>query len=174
MSRWFDGSSKKHQVRLGQQQLGQHQAVLLAAAERGHRLSEALLAEPQAVQHPLDLVIEVVGVLPLELALEMVVAGGQPVVLGRVVRLAHLLGHLDRLALQLDQAGQGAARLFPEGAVGCELGLLFEITQVGRRVEPAGTAVGIVLAGQDPATGSSCRCRWDRPARSAPRAARRK
>ena len=80
------GLVHEHQVRLGQQEFGQHEAVLLAAAKRLDRLGEAFRAESQAVQHALDLVLQLVGVAALELVLQVVVAVGQLLVLGRIGR----------------------------------------------------------------------------------------
>ena len=87
------GFVQEHHVRLGQQQLGQHQSVLLAAAEAFDGLVERLAAEAESVQHALDLVVEVVGVAAEHLVLQMVVAVGQPLVLQRVMAVGQLLGH---------------------------------------------------------------------------------
>ncbi len=102
---------QEHHVRLGQQQLGQHEPVLLAAAERLDRLVERFAAETQAVQHAFDLVVEVVGVAALHLVLEVVVAVGQALVFQRIVAMAQLLGHGDQFLFHGHQAGQGTLGL---------------------------------------------------------------
>ena len=161
------GLVEEHEVRLGQQQLGQHEAVLLAAAEGLDRLLEGFAAEAQPLEHALDLVLQVVGVEALDFVLEVIVAGGQPLALGRVGFLRQGLGHAERFLLQGDQAGQGRLRFVPERAAGVPARLLFEVAGVDRRVQPGGAAVGLVLAGKNAAAGWSFRCRSARPNRSA-------
>ena len=115
------GLVEEHHVRLGQQQLGQHEAVLLAAAERLDGLVERFAAETQAVEHAFDLVVEVVGVAGLHLVLEVVVAVGQPLVFQRVVAMAQLLGHRDQFLFHGHETGQGAVGLVEQRAAGFPL-----------------------------------------------------
>ena len=143
------GLVQEHHVGLGQQQLGQHEPVLLAAAERLDGLVERLAAETQAVQDALDLVVEVVGVAGLHLVLEVVVAVGQTLVFQRVVAMAQLLGHRDQLLFHGHEAGQGALGLVQERAAGLPLGLLFKIADVERRMADDRAAVGLLLVGKD-------------------------
>ena len=111
-----------HQVRLGQQQLGQHQAVLLAAAEGRDRLLERLRRKSQAVEHALDLVVEVVGVLAVQFVLEMIVAGGQPPLLGRIGRRAISSATATASCSRAIKIGQCVLGLFVQGAPGLERG----------------------------------------------------
>ena len=143
------GLVEDHHVGLGQQQLGQHQAVLLAAAERGDRLVERLAAEPQAVENLLDAMVEVVGVLAMQFVLEMIVAAGQPPLLGGIGRLADGRGHFDRLVLQREQIGQGAAGFVVQGSAGLETRLLLQIADVRGGMDRHGAGVGFVFAGED-------------------------
>ena len=143
------GLVQEHHVRLGQQQFGQHEPVLLAAAERLDGLVERFAAEAKAVQDAFDLVVEVVGVAALHLVLEVVVAIGQALVFQRVVAVAQLLGDRNQFPFHGHEAGQGALGLIEQRAAGLPLGLLFEIADVERRMADDRAAVGLLLAGED-------------------------
>ncbi len=144
------GLVQEHHVRLGQQQFGQHQPVLLAAAERLDGLVERFAAEAEAVQDPFDLVVEVVGVEALHLVMKMVVAIGQAFVFQRVVGMAQLLGDGNQFGFHGHKAGQGALGLIDERAARLPLGLLFEIADVKRRMPDDRPAVSLLLLGEDP------------------------
>ena len=69
---------------------------------------EGFAAKPQPIEHPLDAILDVVGVLAVQFVLEMVVAVGQPLVLGRIGGGRDLFRHFHRLLLQREQVGQRA------------------------------------------------------------------
>ena len=94
--------------------------------------------------------IDVVGVLAVEFVLEVIVAGGQTLLLGRIGGFGDVGRHLQGLLLEGHQVGQGAAGLVVQGAVGVEARLLFQVAEMGRRMDLARAGVGLVLAGQDP------------------------
>ena len=167
------GLIQEHHVRLGQQQLGQHDPILLAAAERLDGLVERFAAETQPVQDALDLVVQVVGVAALHFVLEVVVAIGKALVLQRVVAAAQLFGDGNQLRFHGHEAGQGALGLVQQRAAGLPLGLLLEIADVQRRMADDRAAVGLLLAWQGSSSGWSCRRRWVPPGRSARRGAPR-
>ena len=62
ISRWFDGSSSSMTSGLPQQQLGEQQAIVLSAAEWLDGLSKAFRRKAEAVEHPFDVMVDVVGV----------------------------------------------------------------------------------------------------------------
>ena len=154
------GLVQEHHVGLGQQQLRQHEPVLLASAERfdglverGTRLRGTRLrvaAEAKAVEDAFDLVVEIVGVAGLHLVLEVVVAIGQAFVLQRVVAMAQLLGDGNQFLLHGHEPREGALGLVEEGAAGLPLRLLLQVADVERGMADDQAAVGLFLAGQDP------------------------
>ncbi len=83
---------EQHQIGLAQQQLGQHEPVLLPAAELFDGAAEAGPVEAQAVEDALHLVIEVIGVVVLQFVLQPVVTLPQLCPLVRVVGLGKGLG----------------------------------------------------------------------------------
>ena len=139
-----------HHVGLGQQELGQHQPVLLAAAQGSHRLIERFAAETQAVEHALQAMVDVVGVLLVQLVLEVIVAGGQPLLLGRITGGGHVGRHFQRLLLQGHEVGQRAEGLIVQGAIGREMRLLFQVAQPRGRMDLARAGIGLVFAGENP------------------------
>ena len=147
------GLVEEHEVRLGQQERGQHEAVLLAAAEGLDRLAEVLLAEAQPLEDAGDFVFQVVGVAALDLVLKVIVAVGQAFVLGRIGFLGDGGRDAERLLLQGDEAGQGRLGLVPEGAAALPAGLLFEVARMHGGVQPDRAAVGLFPAGEDPEQG---------------------
>ncbi len=162
-----------HYVGLGQQQLGQHQAVLLAAAERSDRLVERLAAEAQAVENLCDAMVEIVGVLAVQLVLEMIVAvrtaaSARP---GRSSRRfrgplppPRAATRADRPArCGLHRAGFGRARN-RAAAPGSRGGRSDGVGTSRRRRRPCRPEY---------AAAWSFRCRWARPARRARRGAAR-
>ena len=72
------GLVQEHQVGALQQQLGEHQPRLLAAGERRRRAVEVGLGEAEAGEDLLDAMVDRVGVLVLELVVQLVVAPARP------------------------------------------------------------------------------------------------
>ena len=66
-----------HDIRRGQEKLGEHKAALLAAAERLDGPVIIVGLEPEAVEHVFDAVIHVVGVVIVQQLVQPVVAGGK-------------------------------------------------------------------------------------------------
>ena len=139
---------QQHQVGLVQQQLGQHQPVLLAAAELFDRLAERLAAEAQAVQHPFDLVIQVVGVAVLQFVLQVVEPLAQPAALGFVLGFGQRGRHPFRVAAKRHQVAERVVRLVPDRVPRRELGLLFEESDPRRTRQLDRARVRILAPGQ--------------------------
>src|SRR5439155_22099877 len=96
-----------HHVRGGEQQLGQQQPSLRAAAETDDRPLVVDRAETEPLQHLLDLVVDRVGVFVVQQLGQPVEAGGERLVLGLVGRGGQPLGRLDEVVLGGEQVVQG-------------------------------------------------------------------
>ena len=160
------GLVEEHHVGLGQQELGEHKAILLAAAERRDRLAERPAPEPQPVEHLLDAMVEVVGVLAVQFVLEMIVAAGQPLLFGRIGGLGDQPGRFLRLPLQGEQVGQSALGFVVQGAAGIEIRLLLEVAQASGRMELGANRRRRRPCRPGFSAASSFRCRWALPIRS--------
>src|SRR5262249_25285512 len=121
----------------------------LAAAEGLDGPLVILGAEAQAVEHLLDVMIDVVGVVMAEQFVEAVVAGGKALVLGLVGSLRQRLGGADHVVVGGDQLIQRTFRLREEGSAGVEDGLLAQEGDTGAGVEAYLAVVGAVEAGED-------------------------
>src|ERR1700693_3508581 len=97
------GLVEEHDVGAGQQELGEHEPALLAAAERLDGPVVVLLAEAEAVEDLLDTVLEDVGVVVVEQLVEAVVAGGEGLVLGLVGGPGEGVGGADHVVVGGEQ-----------------------------------------------------------------------
>ncbi len=164
------GLVQEHQVGAFQEQLGEHQPRLLAARERPRGASEVCRGEAEAAKDLLDAVVDRVGVLVFELVVQFAVAAGGAVAVGVVLGLGHLLRGLLQLALEVDESRPApTVATSIKVCVGREVGLLPEQADPDARPDVEVAVIGLVVPGQEPASGSSCRRRWGRPGRSAPR-----
>ena len=165
---------QEHQVGAFQQELGQHHPRLLAAGKRGRRAVELGLGEAEARQHLLDPVIDRIGILVLDLAVELVVPPPGPFAVRRVFGLGHLGGGFLELVLQIDQRREPRLDDLHQRLAGLEAEFLAQQadpdSRAGRRAgrnraDPAAPGAGSAW---------SCRRRWARPGRSARRREPRK
>ena len=151
MSRWFDGSSSSIRSGSASSSLASISRFCSPPLSDSTASAKALAAKAEPVQHPLDLVVEVVGVVAVELLLEVVVAGGQAAVLGRRrVGCGQRVGHLQRLVLKRDQLRQRRCGLRPRACGPAPTRAAVR----GSRRGPTGAARTsrrrLVLAGEDP------------------------
>ena len=106
ISRWFDGSSRSIKSGLSSKELGEHQPRLLSAGECRRRAVEIGFGEAQSGEYLFDAMVDGVGVLVLDLAVDLVIAALGSLAVEVVFGLGHLLGGFFELALEVDQRGE--------------------------------------------------------------------
>ncbi len=122
---------------------------MFAAAETGHRLLKRFLRKPQPIQHPLDLVVQIVGLVPVQFVLKMIESGGQPPMLGLLRGLGEGVGNLDRLLLETEQRFQGGAGLVPKRPARHDFRLLLQVAQAHGGMQLHIATVRLLLVGKD-------------------------
>jgi len=141
---------QQQQVRFLEQQLGQQQPVLLAAAELFHVLAIRLRREVQSGQHALDLMIEVVGVAVVQFVLQVVETFAQAAAFDFVLGLSQRGGQTFRVAGQGNQVAKRVVRFVPDRMPGRELRLLFQVSDPRRPGQFDRPRVRLLASRQDP------------------------
>ncbi len=143
------GFVQQQDVGVFQQQSGQQQAILLAAAQLRDVLLERAGTKTQPDQDSLDLVVEVVCVAPMQLVLQMVEPASQSRPLCVVLCFGQAVGELFRFLGKCHKFAEGLEGFLPHGPAVRELRLLFQVADTGRRVQLATAAVGLFTAGEN-------------------------
>ena len=113
MSRWFDGSSSSIRSGSASSSFASSRRFCCPPESLADLLLERRLGEAEPLQHPLDAVVEVVGVVMLQLVLDVLEPVLQPLSLGFVGLGGDRVGDFFRVAGQIGDVRQRRVRLRP-------------------------------------------------------------
>ncbi len=160
---------EQQQVRLGQQQLGQRDAHLPAAAELVRLARPVFLAESEAGEHAAHLCVERVAVERVKALLEHRVAFRRGLVLlARVVEYGQLPGEMLDFLFHLAQFVEDGEALFKDGATGERKAFLRQIADAHAACLLQAGRSRAIRSRPAPSSEWICRCRWRPPARFFP------
>ena len=124
ISRWFDGSSSSIRSGLSSKSLASISRDCCPPENVAAGALEVGGGKAQTGEHLFDSMIDGVGVLVLDLAVELVIAALGPLAVGVVFGLGHLLGGLFELVLELDHRGEARLGDFDQRLLGLEVDFL--------------------------------------------------
>ncbi len=140
---------ENHQLGLFEQQVRQHQSVLLATTERLRGAIEPGLGESQALQGAFDAVLPAVRITVLQSSLQVVEMFKQPFMFARLRALRKLMRDIFGFFGQGNDVSNRFGRHAPQRIGGGKRGMLLQIADRGRSVGRDAATVGGLLASQD-------------------------
>ena len=138
---------QEHDVGGAQEQLGQHQATLLSAAERIHRTVVIVGHEAQAAEHVFDAMIDVIGIVVPQEFIEPIIAGGERFVLRFTGGPGQCFGGVHHVIVRCHELVESSTCFLKKRAAGLEHRLLLEHGDAGAGVQTDFAIVGMILAG---------------------------